>query len=128
MPQSNVTVRPSELPADEATPRMALSLRAGHADAGNELELPLSASPPLSVAATAPAERVSGSGVSLRVHSDLAEVADEWRTFERHADHTAFQSFDWLAAWQRHIGARCGTIPAIVVGRDADGELLFILQ
>ena len=129
MPQSNVTVRPSERPADEAMPRMALPRRGGEADAGgDELELPLSASPPLSVAATAPAERSSGSGVSLRVTSDLGEVAGEWKAFEREADHTVFQSFDWLAAWQRHIGAPGGTIPAIVLGRDGDGELLFILQ
>jgi CelD/BcsL family acetyltransferase involved in cellulose biosynthesis len=133
MPQSNVTLRPSNLPgpsehpSDEAAPRLALPQRAGHAGIV-ELELPLSASPPLSVASARSAERMSGSGVSLRVYSDLAEVADEWKAFERHADHTVFQSFDWLAAWQRHIGARCGTIPAIVLGRDADGELLFILQ
>src|SRR5436190_15799031 len=129
MPQSNVTLHPSEHPADEAAPRLARPLRAGQGEALNdELELPLSASPPLSVASARPAERLSGSGVSLRVYSDLAEVADEWKAFERHADHTVFQSFDWLAAWQRHIGARCGTIPAIVVGRDADGQILFILQ
>src|SRR5262245_18524550 len=127
MPQSNVTVRLSELPADEATPRMALPPRVSRVEAVRaELELPLSPSPPLSVAAAKP-ERLSGSGVSLRVHSDLAEVAEEWRAFQRHADHTVLQSFDWLAAWQRHIGARCGTIPAIVLGRDADGEMLFIL-
>jgi CelD/BcsL family acetyltransferase involved in cellulose biosynthesis len=129
MPQSNVTLRPSELPTEGAASHLARPQHAGHADmASDELELPLSASPPLSVAAARPAERLSGSGVSLRVHSDLNEVAEEWRAFERHADHTVFQSFDWLAAWQRHIGAPCGTIPAIVLGRDADGELLFILQ
>jgi CelD/BcsL family acetyltransferase involved in cellulose biosynthesis len=38
-----------------------------------------------------------------------------------------FQSFDWLANWQRHVGARRGTIPAIIVGRELDGEALFIL-
>ena len=128
MPQSNVTLRPSERPADEAMPRMALRQHGGEADAaGDELELPLSASPPLSVAATAPAERSSGSGVSLRVTSDLGEVAGEWKAFEREADHTVFQSFDWLAAWQRHIGALQKLVPAIVIGREADGEILFIL-
>src|SRR5262249_46129002 len=39
---------------------------------------------------------------------------------------TAFQTFDWLWKWQRHIGAKRGTRPAIVVGRDAAGGLDFI--
>ena len=37
------------------------------------------------------------------------------------ADGTVFQTFDWLATWQRHIGARNGVRPAIVVGRDGAG-------
>jgi CelD/BcsL family acetyltransferase involved in cellulose biosynthesis len=68
------------------------------------------------------------SGISLSVYHDLSETGAEWRAFERHADHTVFQSFDWLAQWQRHVGAPRGTVPAVVVGRDTDGELLFILQ
>jgi CelD/BcsL family acetyltransferase involved in cellulose biosynthesis len=91
-------------------------------------ELPLSISPPLSLAPSRPAEQLSGSGISLRVHRDLNEVRDAWQALELHADRTVFQSFDWLAAWQRHIGARSGTLPAIVLGREADGQLLFILQ
>jgi CelD/BcsL family acetyltransferase involved in cellulose biosynthesis len=116
MPRSSAILRPSEPRDDRSASETA------------ELELPLAFSPPLSVAASPPAEPLSGSGVSLRVASDLAEVKDEWKAFERHADHTPFQSFDWLAAWQHHIGAHQGTIPAIVLGRDGDGELLFILQ
>ena len=50
-----------------------------------------------------------------------------WRAFEPQADGTVFQSFEWLAAWQRHIGARAGVTPAIVVGRDASGTILFLL-
>jgi CelD/BcsL family acetyltransferase involved in cellulose biosynthesis len=113
MPKSNVIPRLSE--RDRTAPETA------------ELELPLALSPPLSVAVS-PLEHLSGSGVSLRVVSDLAEAKDEWKAFEQRADHTPFQSFDWLMAWQRHIGAPRGTIPAIVLGRDGDGELLFILQ
>jgi CelD/BcsL family acetyltransferase involved in cellulose biosynthesis len=130
MPQSNVTLRQSEHCADDSAPGIASSQRAGRAAAASEeRELPLlSMSPPLSVASPRPAEPISGSGVSLRVHSDLDEVREAWKALEQHADRTVFQSFDWLAAWQRHIGARCGTVPAIVLGRDADGQLLFILQ
>jgi CelD/BcsL family acetyltransferase involved in cellulose biosynthesis len=65
--------------------------------------------------------------VELSVHSDLRAVEQQWRAFEQRADCTAFQTFDWLAAWQRHIGVRSGLTPAIVVGRVNGGETLFIL-
>ena len=48
----------------------------------------------------------------------------EWRAFEQDADATAFQSFGWLAAWYRHIGAPAGVRPAIVSARGGDGSLL----
>jgi CelD/BcsL family acetyltransferase involved in cellulose biosynthesis len=64
--------------------------------------------------------------VQLSLHSGLVEVEAEWRTFEMQADCTAFQSFDWLSAWQRHIGTGEGRQPAIVVGRQ-NGQTLFIL-
>lgn len=65
-------------------------------------------------------------GISLSFHGDLAEVEQEWRAFEQGADCTAFQTFDWLSAWHRHIGAREGVRAAIVIGRD-DVGILFIL-
>jgi CelD/BcsL family acetyltransferase involved in cellulose biosynthesis len=61
------------------------------------------------------------------VHSSLDTVAEAWIAFERTAQRTVFQSFAWLALWQRHVGARCGTRPAIVLGHDGDGSILFIL-
>jgi CelD/BcsL family acetyltransferase involved in cellulose biosynthesis len=64
--------------------------------------------------------------IQLSLHGDLAEVEAEWRAFEVQADCTAFQSFDWLSAWQRHIGAGEGRQPAIVIGRQ-NGQTLFIL-
>ena len=51
------------------------------------------------------------------IHTRLDDVEDEWRRFQQSAECTAFQSFEWLAAWQRHIGARDGAVPIIVVGR-----------
>jgi CelD/BcsL family acetyltransferase involved in cellulose biosynthesis len=65
--------------------------------------------------------------LNLRIYSDLNTVEAEWRCFERVADCTAFQTFDWLAAWQRHIGARHGVRPVIAVGRFSDGDIAFIL-
>jgi CelD/BcsL family acetyltransferase involved in cellulose biosynthesis len=91
-------------------------------------DLPSVASPPLGVTRAEPVGPAAGSGIHLQVHGDLAEVEHEWRAFESRADRTVFQSFDWVAKWQRHIGARRNARPAIVLGRDDDGNLLFILQ
>ena len=55
--------------------------------------------------------RAARTGLMLSVHSELAAIEPEWRAFERTGAATAFQSFDWLAKWQRHIGARAGTRP-----------------
>ena len=66
-------------------------------------------------------------GLNLRIYSDLASVEGEWRSFERIADCTAFQTFDWLAAWQRHVGARQGVRPVIAIGRYSDGDIAFLL-
>jgi CelD/BcsL family acetyltransferase involved in cellulose biosynthesis len=66
-------------------------------------------------------------GLMLSVHSEFEAVEPEWRAFERAAAATPFQAFGWLAKWQRHIGSRQGTRPAIVLGRNAEGELLLIL-
>ena len=62
----------------------------------------------------------------IAVHDDLAAVAATWRTLTANSDCTAFQTYDWVAAWQRHIGARTGTVPAIVTGQAGDGRPLFL--
>jgi CelD/BcsL family acetyltransferase involved in cellulose biosynthesis len=81
---------------------------------------------PMQRAETA-ATRLSGPLKQLFVSHDIFELEVEWRRFEQTADCTVFQSFDWLATWQKHVGACTGTTPAIVVGRDAANEILFIL-
>jgi len=65
--------------------------------------------------------------VRLSVHEDLAAVEQDWRAFEQIADGTVFQSFDWLATWQRNIGRLNNVVPVIVTGHDARGRLLFLL-
>ena len=65
--------------------------------------------------------------VSISVHESVSAIEAEWRTFAQQADCTVFQLPDWLATWQRHIGAPAGVQPAIVIGRDVDGSILFIL-
>jgi CelD/BcsL family acetyltransferase involved in cellulose biosynthesis len=80
-----------------------------------------SCSPPADARATA------RSGIALTVHDDLAAVEADWRAFEHSADCTVFQAFDWLETWYRHLGQRNGVTPAIVIGRRADGGMLFLL-
>jgi CelD/BcsL family acetyltransferase involved in cellulose biosynthesis len=67
------------------------------------------------------------SAIRLAIHENLAAIEQDWRAFEQIADGTAFQSFDWLSVWQRHIGSLTGVAPAIVTGRDSRGELVFLL-
>ena len=128
MSASKATLRSSEPAADGSASVAASRPQRGGRISAQAPELPLSVSPPLSVARPHPMDTASGSGIHLQVYGDLGEVEQEWKAFERQADHTVFQSFDWLAAWQRHIGVRRGTVPTIVLGRDGDGQLLFILQ
>ena len=59
--------------------------------------------------------------VRLAIYEDMAAAEPLWRAFERQADGTVFQSYQWLAAWQRHVGARQEVRPAIVVAQDASG-------
>ncbi len=90
--------------------------------------LPWSVPAPIRAAGSKLGHPTSRSGVNVQVYGDLEVVEQDWKTFERCADRTEFQTFDRLAAWQGNIGARRGTIPAIVLGRDGDGQLLFMLQ
>jgi len=65
--------------------------------------------------------------IRIAIYEDLAAVEREWRAFEARADGTVFQSIEWLATWQRSIGAREGIAPAIVVARDSAGSMLMLL-
>jgi CelD/BcsL family acetyltransferase involved in cellulose biosynthesis len=63
--------------------------------------------------------------IALSLHRDLAAAERDWRKLEAD-DCTPFQTFDWLSAWQRNIGALTGAMPAIVIGRRG-GEPLFLI-
>ena len=65
--------------------------------------------------------------VTLAIHDDLDAIEMDWRRLEATADCTVFQTFDWLHAWQRHIGQQAGVAPLIVFGRREDGGLLFLI-
>ena len=78
-------------------------------------------------AARREARRDAPHDLALRIHGDLANVEAEWRRFEAVADCTVFQTFDWLAAWHRHIGLRARVQPAVAVGRFANGDTAFMV-
>jgi CelD/BcsL family acetyltransferase involved in cellulose biosynthesis len=65
--------------------------------------------------------------IRLSIHLDLRAIEQRWRAFVETADGTVFQSFDWLSAWQQHVGSRTGVTPVVVIGTDAAGEMLFLL-
>jgi CelD/BcsL family acetyltransferase involved in cellulose biosynthesis len=63
----------------------------------------------------------------VAVFNDLAAAEPHWRALERE-DHlaTPYQAYDFLKAWQHHIGAASGVTPFIVTGFNAQGEPLFV--
>ena len=64
--------------------------------------------------------------VELSLYRSLDAVESTWRDFERRSDCTAFQSFDWLAAWLLHVGSLSGVEPLVILGRSSSGQLLCI--
>jgi CelD/BcsL family acetyltransferase involved in cellulose biosynthesis len=63
----------------------------------------------------------------VEILDDLAVAEPIWRRLEREdALATPYQSFDLQAAWQRHVGARAGVSPFIVVGFDPAGKPIFL--
>src|SRR5262245_5686089 len=115
----------------EHNPPLTLLAREGEARPVSEdrasfdiaTDLPTMISPPL--AALEPAD--TSASVTLELREELASLEPEWTAFQRTAACTVFQTFEWLTKWRQHVGNLRGTRPAIVLGRDANGALLFIL-
>jgi CelD/BcsL family acetyltransferase involved in cellulose biosynthesis len=57
---------------------------------------------------------------------DLEAAEPIWRSFERQFC-TPYQRFDFLATWQRQVGAHEGLTPFIVIGHDGERRPLFLL-
>jgi CelD/BcsL family acetyltransferase involved in cellulose biosynthesis len=128
MPEDNLTVSASECRAENASGTADTARRDRHAEPSAQPYLPSSLSPPIAMTQAYGQGSPSGTRIDLEIHGDLLAIEQKWKAFERRADCTVFQSFDFLAAWQRHIGTRHGVVPAIIMGHDGDGQLLFILQ
>lgn len=63
----------------------------------------------------------------ITVHSDLREIEHLWRRLQTEAFATVFQTFDWLSSWMETLGNREAIEIAVVVGRDTDDTVHFIL-
>jgi CelD/BcsL family acetyltransferase involved in cellulose biosynthesis len=65
---------------------------------------------------------------SVDIVHDLAAAEAVWRSLES-PNHSAtpYQRFDFLAAWQRHVGERAGLSPFLVIVRDGDSRPLGLL-
>lgn len=67
---------------------------------------------------------------SLRIDmfETIEAAAPVWRALEREADGCLYNTFDWLSAWQKHVGAPVGVHPLIIVGsREGRPDLLLPL-
>jgi len=63
----------------------------------------------------------------VEVFDTLSAAEPAWRWLEGGRSlSTAYQRFDLLAAWQRHVGERTGVQPCIVAAFDAGGQPLFL--
>ncbi|MEZ5842057.1 MAG: GNAT family N-acetyltransferase [Hyphomicrobiales bacterium] len=72
-----------------------------------------------------PAQAIEAESIGLRYITDIARAEKIWRSFEDKAVMTAYQRFDFLAAWYRHIGRREEIAPMIIIG-EINGEPAFL--
>lgn len=61
------------------------------------------------------------------LYRDFASVETTWRDFERNADLTPYQQFDFLERWHRHIGIKEDVTPLIALAFDAEDKPLCLL-
>lgn len=65
--------------------------------------------------------------VEISVSTELSSCRREWLALQDRAITTAFQTYEWLEAWQTHVGQQNNVQPIIVIGRHEDGRCVFIL-
>jgi CelD/BcsL family acetyltransferase involved in cellulose biosynthesis len=70
---------------------------------------------------------VAASRISnIDVRTDLSQAETIWRDFEEQFS-TPYQRFDFLAAWQRHVGYAENLSPFIVIAYDVERRPLLVL-
>ena len=51
----------------------------------------------------------------ITIVGDFESIENDWRHFESYADCTPFQTFDWLATWNRCIGIHAVSPAGILI-------------
>ena len=82
---------------------------------------------PLRASESTPRARPRVRLARVEIVTDLAAAEAPWRALEREGVLSPYQRFDWISAWQRHVGAAAGITPLIVLGLGEAGEPLFLL-
>lgn len=70
---------------------------------------------------------VGAGDIDICRHDSLEELADDWQALQADGFCSFFQTYQWTRAWHDTIGKARRINPCIVCGRDADGQLVFIL-
>lgn len=65
--------------------------------------------------------------VVVNLHSSLAELESDWLFLQKNGLCTFFQTYEWCKAWHETAGEARRAEPAVICGRDPEGNLLFIL-
>ena len=74
-----------------------------------------------------PAALASRGIARLELIVDIQAAEPHWRKLEASGVLSPYQRFDWIAGWQRHIGAAEGASPLLVAGFNERGEPMFVL-
>jgi CelD/BcsL family acetyltransferase involved in cellulose biosynthesis len=64
---------------------------------------------------------------AITIARALAPIERDWRSFEATAAGHVFQTFAFVSTWVETVGRERGVEPLIVIGRDVDDGILFIL-
>lgn len=72
-------------------------------------------------------QRAAGAGERVAIEPDFDFGSDEFAGLFEQSSASAFQHPLWLAAFYRRLAPARNAEPAIVAGRDADGQLQFVL-
>src|SRR5262245_44085284 len=65
--------------------------------------------------------------VRIDIHCNVQALEAEWLRFQKHAAGTFFQTSQWCKAWLDTAGQAARVRPLVVLGRNPEGDLLFIL-
>lgn len=81
---------------------------------------------PSSAHADAPVSQTGTPDITFEVLDDVQSASASWSAFEQYAAGTPHQAYAWVRAWHEAVEAPRGDRPAIVIGRNRDGRMLFL--